>query len=118
MLMSIIGNWRIDKKEWKIQKKGEVIEIQIEKEGVKWLIVPVYVGKEKSKNLGIIERWMEEEKGYKIIIDRFQCDDRGRSRMELWRGERKSKVERRRGEENDFTSIRGWENSVIDYITK
>lgn len=61
ILLLIKKNWRINKKEWKTGEMGKVLGIKMDREGG-WLIILVYMGKERSRNFSVIEKWIEDEK--------------------------------------------------------
>lgn len=45
-----------------------MIALSYEKDICKWMVIIVYMGKERKKNLEIISKWIEEERPDKIII--------------------------------------------------
>lgn len=56
------------KVEWKEGYSREIIGILVTRGGEKYLIVVVYMNKEREKNYEILKKWVEEEPNTRIIM--------------------------------------------------
>lgn len=146
MVLTIKIEQEIEKKKWKRGDTGEMLGIEFETNKKRWMIITVCMGKERRRNMGIINQWLEEKKEDNVIIYgdlNARTGDEGRG----WDEEGKKKVRKSRdkimnqegkeiikwvedngmqirngnsegNEEGDYTYIGARGQTVIDYVIR
>lgn len=114
MMLAIKKGWEKEKIKWKEGETKEVIGIEVDRKKEKWLIILVYMGREKEKNMETMSKWIEKAKDRKTIVSKSQNQE-GKDLIE-WVNENGLVIRNgnvRGDEEGDFMYM-GARGSTVD----